>query len=284
MKGILLTILSLIIITSNIFSQQSNSNKITGPYLGQSPPGNTPELFAPGIISHPDYFEHSAAVFSPDGNEVYWAAKRNGDRLFKIYFMKLIDGKWTEKHVAPFCNETTNYGTPVFSVDGKKLFFTLGDDIWFVERQGDGWGKAKRLSSEINSAASEKIGSITNNGSIYFIRVPEFEVFVSKFVNGSYAEPIKLDKTINFDNSRKMAVYVAPDESYMILEVSKDPATCELFISCKQSNGSWSKCKKLPIKWGRFPFISPDGKYLFFMTREGIYWVSAKIIDELRQR
>jgi hypothetical protein len=74
---------------------------------------------------------------------------------------------------------------------------------------------------------------------------------------------------------------VAPDESYMVIEASKDKATCELFVSFRLKDKSWSERKQLPIQWGRFPSVSPDGKYLFFMTREGIYWVSTKIIEEL---
>jgi hypothetical protein len=35
---------------------------LKSPYLGQTPPGTTPEIFAPDIVFRPDYFEHSAAV------------------------------------------------------------------------------------------------------------------------------------------------------------------------------------------------------------------------------
>ena len=55
-----------------ISAQQSDFPVLTGPYLGQNPPGVYPELFAPGIVSVEENFEHSAAVFSPDGSEVYW--------------------------------------------------------------------------------------------------------------------------------------------------------------------------------------------------------------------
>jgi hypothetical protein len=68
---------------------------LTGPYLGQEPPGSIPKLFAPGIISTDADFEHSAAVFSPDGNEVFWCARRNlhsdepGDETQRLLFMRL---------------------------------------------------------------------------------------------------------------------------------------------------------------------------------------------------
>jgi hypothetical protein len=57
----------------------------------------------------------------------------------------------------------------------------------------------------------------------------------------------------------------------MIIEATPDAATCELFISFKTDHDSWSERIKLPIKWGRLPFVTADGKYLFFFTRNGIY-------------
>jgi len=81
-------------------AQQSDFPKLSGPYLGQKLPGNVPELFAPGIVSRDGYFEHSAAIFSPEGDEVYWAGKPDGTRYFEINFMKMINGKWTEPKIA----------------------------------------------------------------------------------------------------------------------------------------------------------------------------------------
>jgi cytohesin len=43
---------------------------LTGPYLGQKPPGEEPEIFAPGIVSTMG-MQHGPAVFSSDGREVY---------------------------------------------------------------------------------------------------------------------------------------------------------------------------------------------------------------------
>ncbi len=34
----------------------------------------------------------------------------------------------------------------------------------------------------------------------------------------------------------------------------------------------------------KFPYVSPDSKYMFFSSGENIYWVSAKIIDKLKKR
>jgi hypothetical protein len=47
-------------------SRLADFTKLTGPYLGQKPPGMTDALFAPGYVST-GYFEHSSPTFSPDG-------------------------------------------------------------------------------------------------------------------------------------------------------------------------------------------------------------------------
>jgi Tol biopolymer transport system component len=66
----------------------------------------------------------------------------------------------------------------------------------------------------------------------------------------------------------------------------------DLYISFRFADGSWSRAFNAAVlntseaDW--CATVSPDGKYLFF-TRNGtgngdIYWVDAKIIDELRPK
>jgi L-ascorbate metabolism protein UlaG (beta-lactamase superfamily) len=55
------------------FPIEVDFHHLTDAYLGQTPPGATPQVFALGIIST-DANEHSAPSFSPDGNEVFWWA------------------------------------------------------------------------------------------------------------------------------------------------------------------------------------------------------------------
>jgi len=265
-------------------TEADESPVLQGPYLGQERPGTVPVFFAPGIVSHADFFEHSAAVFSPDGREVYWSAIANGQRYPRIYYMKQENGAWSKRRIAPFCKEIKGYDDPVISPNGEKFFFDYDGDIWCAGRQGDSWSEAERVSPLINSSAFEQMSAVTRNGSIYFIRYPGFNVYVSRKVNGNYVAPEKLAETVNSAATRQMAVYVPPDESYMIIEASNDSSTCELFVSYKTSTNSWSPRVRLPIDWGRFPSVSPDGKYLFFMTREGIYWVGSSIVKDLKPK
>ena len=43
---------------------------LQGPYLGQTPPGSEPELFAPGLVST-GFYERDLLI-SPDGDEIYY--------------------------------------------------------------------------------------------------------------------------------------------------------------------------------------------------------------------
>jgi len=289
-------IVSIVLIFSFIGCNAQNEKKkanfpeLTGLYLGQKPPSLTAEIFAPGIISRNGYFEHSAAVFSPDLSEVFWSAKPDGQRYFKIYFMNMINGKWTQQQLAPF-NGNKNNGKPTFSSDGKKLFFDSEGDIFFVKKEANTWTNAVKLSSAINTHASESVQSITENSSIYFLRFNPnakirgnaHEMYVSKVIDGQYSQPEKLEKTIN-SIEQEFAIYVVPNESYMIIEETKDNRLSQFYVSYKLTKNTWSKRILLPIAWGRFPSVSPDGKHIFFMTRDGIYWVDVKIIEKLNPK
>lgn len=269
---------------------------LRGPYLGQNPPGDIPVLFAPGIVSRDDSFEHSAAIFSPDGDEVYWSAKINGERYFKIYFMKLINGSWTQWQVAPFSQEQdVSFNQPTFSPEGNRLYFDTYSDTWVVVRSDENWSAASIMSPKIkydSPGATIHLQTMTNNGAAYFSIYNSNKpfgqksvIYVSRKNSGDSEESQMLDDNINSSEAEEMAVFVAPDESYMIIEATADNRISELFISYRLVDKSWSERIQLPIARGRFPSVSPDGRYLFFLKPDsGIYWVDASFIEEFKPK
>ena len=45
---------------------------LSGPYLGQEPPGMVPQMFVPEELqSNSEWFWHGALAFTPDGEEFY---------------------------------------------------------------------------------------------------------------------------------------------------------------------------------------------------------------------
>ncbi len=276
---------------------------LKGDYLGQEKPGNTPLMFAPGIVSgHHFSSEHSPAVFSPDLKEVYWTKQFRGP----ILFMKQENGVWSAPEPAPFCSEYGE-GEPIFSPDGQKLYFLSlrplepdsppdKETMWVVERIPSGWSEPKPVSPLINAHNLHWLFSVSSQGTIYFSSIKDGgfglrDIYCSRLVNGAYEEPKNLGAVINGPGIDHTP-FIAPDESYLIYvsaENSADPGRSRFVISYRGEDGSWSEPVVLGdhIKFrggGLCPAVTPDGKYMFFIGNGDIYWVSAGFIEELRPK
>ena len=258
-------------------------------------------MFAPGIVSVREDFEHSAAVFSPDGREVFWCSnvdhytEHPGERLQRLqrlYHMRRIDDVWTAPEVAPFARDFTQpVSRPVFSPDGNRLYFESSRiatmesdaDIYMVEREGAGWSDPVPVSPRINSQAMERIHCVTADGSMYFTRdlmTSREAVFVSRFVDGAFTAPEKLGEDFDSD-AMEFAIVLAADESYMLIASSRTGREDELHVSYREPDGTWTERVKTRYQCGGFLALSPDGEYLFFLG-DGIFWVDTSFVDELK--
>ncbi len=61
---LVLAILVWVIFPPDRVDNGANFHELTGPYLGQAPPGEKAKQFAPGIV---DEDLHTVVIFSPDG-------------------------------------------------------------------------------------------------------------------------------------------------------------------------------------------------------------------------
>ncbi len=268
-------------------------SKYKGPYLGQKPPGDTAEVFAPDLVF--DDFPHGSPVFTPGGKEVYFPG---------IYYMKEINGRWTSPKPAPFSIKSEV--NPTISSDGKRICFfrayrpnihKLEAGTCVVEKNEGKWGEPKLIDSRICSIPKGWQTSISDNGSIYF-STSKFEGFGSQDLfkvelkNGNYSDPVNLGNELN-SKSYDMEPFVSPDEKYIIFSSGRPEGTGEedLYVSFKNKNGNWGK----PVNLGdrinsketdMWPNVSTDGKYLFFLSTRNdkpeFYWVDAKVIEDLR--
>ena len=273
---------------------------LSGAYLGQTPPGAAPEVFAPGIVST-DANEHMAPSFSPDGSEVFWWANRppgpdNKEWTSRSMTMRRENGRWSASRVTPFGPMAA------FSPDGRRLYFGTGKDIWYVEKQGREWGEPRCLNlvarfPELQEAHMPRIAA---NGTLYFIAyLPGVRgnrgIYRAQLVDGEYARPEALPSSINLAPFINWAPFIAPDESYLLFSSNRagslDTAG-DLYLSRRLADGGWADPVSLgePVNTRRqevFPGLSPDGRYLFFCRdvpgRENdVYWVSAATIPALR--
>ena len=277
-------------------AQHHQSPALKGPYLGQKPPGTQPEVFGPGVISVDENFEHSSAVFSPRGDEVFWCTNvgfytENGRQgMLRLYHMTMVDGTWTAPQIAAFA-EDIRVERPVYSPDGNRLYFERerdptreGDvDIFVVHRTDNGWSDPEPVSPLINSPAIERLHTVTADGSMYFTRNllrADEEVLVSRWVAGAYTAPETLGEAYN-RNVAEYAIVFGPNEEYMVINQQAAPGSANVFVSYRPADGSWSDRIETPYYSGGFLALSPDGKYLFTMG-EAIYWISTSFVEDLR--
>jgi Tol biopolymer transport system component len=288
------------------FAEQKNFPILKGPYLGQKPPGIIPQIFAPGIIST----DISEGCSGWGNNMEYFVFQRWIDRKPKLYIMNQVDGRWSEPVLLSFA-EKFQIGDFTIAPDGKTLVFASrifldeiggggeGCNIWMVKKTGVGWSKPAPLGMEINTKYHESYPCLANNGNLYFFsRRPagygDSDLYISKVKNGKYQIPTNLGAKLN-TQYHEWDTYVAPNEGYMIYCSTKPGGlgSDDLYVTFKQMDGSWSK----PVHMGKEinsqksenrPYISPDGKYLFYAsTKSGnrdIYWVDAKILDSLKPK
>ncbi|MFA6484211.1 MAG: hypothetical protein WCW62_16660, partial [Bacteroidales bacterium] len=298
-------IITLILIVKSSFGQQFTD--FYGDYIGQTPPGDTPVVFAPGIISK-NTLEHSAAIFSPDGNEVYWVSRENQESRLKIWRMLKIDNRWTKPAIFNPLGDSINHFDPFtfLTANDEKVYFGADNngntDIWFVEKKGKHWNKPQRLKSSINTLDGQCQASLTTDGTLYYLDHRTIndswtcDILKSRFKNGEYLRPDTLPERINSVTSMDWTPFIAPDDSYLLFSSQRGQNYGDLYISFHDiHNDNWSEPINLgePINTGSqesFPTVSPDGKYLFFTrwTNEendmDIYWVSTRFINKLREK
>lgn len=269
-------------------------------YLKQAPPSIVPKIFAPNFISKETESEFGS-VFNEEATEFFYGVDVNGKE--EIRYSKLVGNSWSEPETI-LAHERYGYNDPFLSPDENKLFFIsrraldgLGElqnyDIWYAERVDNEWSDPINAGRNINSGENEYYISFTNDGVMYFSsnkRDANFDIYSSKFVNGKFQKPIPLSDSINTP-AYEADVFVDPEETYIIFCGIRPEGLGrgDLYISFKNPDGTWSKSINMGDKINTenhelCPFVSKDGKFLFYTSNQDIYWVSAKIIDEIKGR
>ncbi len=264
-----------------------------GPYLGQTPPGSTPEIFAPGIVNTEEYREFEG-MFAADMKAFYFIRRPLCEESTSnvLAVIEYKNNQWRESVVKQGESE------PSISPDGMTLYFANK----YMERTSAGWSALKSLGTPFKDILIMRL-SVTSNGAYYFDTYSEeldIPLRYSRLIDGKYEQPKSLGP--QFAIGRYNAhPFIAPDESYVIWDSRRKGGygTSDLYISYRASDGSWGPAINLSDKINttdaeNYPSVSPDGKFLFFDRRIGepvngekqvdIYWVDAQIIETLRPK
>jgi len=274
MKYFLIT--AMLIKACLVYSQ----NKI---YFDQTPPSDTPEIFAPGIIS--DQYGNRDMSISPNSDELFYTLQYSRGLISAILYSQKINGKWTMPEVA-FFSGLYNDLEPAFSPDGSKLFFVSNRplqqtgskkdyDIWYVTKENGKWQHAVNAGTFINSEKDEFYPSVTKSGNIYFTRAAEGreeDIFLSRLIDGKYTAAKAMNDSVN-STLDEFNAFVDPDETFIIFSSfgrKDDMGNGDLYIS-RNIKGVWMQAVHLPTPVNSTaldycPYVSPDKKYFFFTT------------------
>jgi hypothetical protein len=199
---------------------------------------------------------------------------------------------------------------PIFEVDGTGAYFlsrrpldgeaeTDDYNVWFAEKGPDGWGPLTDVGPPLNTPENEYPYSISASGTL-FLQIKrddslgEYDIYYSRRIDGGHEPAQNLGAPVNTEFSEG-APFVAPDESFLVYSAYGGPdghGSIDLYVTFRSQDGSWTPGINLgpevnSSEADKFPSLSPDGKYLFFVSHRGAdrsYVYSDMTYDELMQR
>jgi len=262
-------------------SEESEPLPSQGPYIGMEPPGNEPELFAPGIVA--DVMnEHSPAIFSPDGRELFWSVVTSanpGIQRWVMVHMEQVDGVWSPPRIFSLAHDGQSHVHSI-SPDGSRLYFSHEGEALVSERGDSGWADPQPLPTGIKpDGAGQYVFDLqeANSGNVYFVGPINdgprgWGILVSEKHGGEYHRPLPLGEHVNSGNEEETP-FVDPEERF-ILFASNRPGGFgdqDLYVSHRLGDGSWGEAINLGPRINssageRYPRISPDRRYLFFVS------------------
>ena len=289
-----INLILLFLLVFNNCDQQEDFPVLKGPYLGQKPPGMTPEVFAIGIVSTEDNHEFSC-TFSPDGREFYF------NRGMTIMVCRKEKTGWTNPEPVKFTEGYRSH-EPHIPMDNKRLYYgsmreqppgypdeEYSYGIWMTERTTQGWATPRYVGYGMYVTT-------TRDGTIYLTDIsdsPEEIIVKTSLMDGQFTDLIRQKGGVITpapDRIPGRHPGIAPDESFILFDAYKKETNNDgkLFICFRVDEDAWGGAVDLGEVIGfekcMVPYISPDGKYLFFTANSDIYWVDAKIITELKTK
>ncbi|MEO7991216.1 MAG: hypothetical protein ABI663_16820 [Chryseolinea sp.] len=291
----------------------TNFTHYSGDYLGMPQPSTQPLKFSPDFISTNGQ-TNQCLVFSPDGNHLVYVWADSIWSKYGMVYSRRIGNRWLDKTLLKYIGSDQVPFNPIFSLDSKQIIFSMistawpNTDLYALDLLPSGYAmKPERLNIAVNTEGLDFDIFIDKDSTIYFTGKRDdfvggtFDIYQYKKQHGKDVVTNLHQLNSPLDDA---APYLSPDGSYMVFEkmvnennlVYNDSTArlirIELFVSFRNKNQEWS----VPINLGDKinskinrtyrPFISADGKFLFYTQRNNkesaIYWVSTKVIEKLR--
>jgi hypothetical protein len=254
------------------------------PYLGQPLPDTTPRVFASGVVSTGNI--HSSLAIAPDGREMFWNTVDMKTFTTRLMHVRVVGDTWSKPQTPPFADGMSAQSAR-FSPDGRRLCYSVrteqGTVSMSVEKLGASWSAPRA-----DEAMQDCRVSLASSGRAYFSSTMTSKawssgIFSGRVSAGALTESVPLGPEINVPGGIDYTPWVSPDESVLLFSSNRpttgDKEDMHVYVSARTSTGQWASPRRVSDIKGRFPSISPDGRFLFFCGDDGnIYWADASIL------
>ncbi len=268
------------------------------PYLGETPPGDQPRLFAADLLG--TGLSTRDITFLPDFTECYVGVFMPGFRKAAIVGLRREGGAWRPE-VAPFSRDPRwRCLEPCVSPDGRRFFFVsdrpadpAGETpgpfgIWVMEREGTGWSQARRLPAAVNGSGNVFYPSVTRDGVLYFLQEEGQGGWIlrSAFRDGAWTPAEKLPAPFNASPAQANP-RVDPEGRYLLLPMEGRPDSlggADYYGYFRRDDGTWAG----PVNLG--PAVNspardeysinpgPDGRVVFFASNRTLPRLDGKLL------
>jgi outer membrane protein OmpA-like peptidoglycan-associated protein len=178
---------------------------------------------------------------------------------------------------------------PIISADGKTIYFARqnvagnvggesdAEDIWYSNFEKGLWGFARNMGKPINSTGPDNLVAVGADNNTMLFKLPDGLAFRYRSENG-WTDFEKMNIEIENESSHFVGSLASDGHTLIFSAMMKSnlyyDSRCEendLYVSFLDSIGNWSK----PLNLGSSintpgeessPFLSPDGKTLYFAT------------------
>ena len=278
-------------------------NVFADKYVSKNVPSQTPELFAPGVVSSVE--DESGGVWmSASGEELYFSRVSPDINRGAIFVMQYRNERWSPPRPVSFSSDVCHDCSPALSHDGTRLFFCscrekngnhdTSASVWMSIRNSGGWERPKPVSEELSNIPSEGGIAISDSDCLYFpAQRPDglgsCDIYMAKHTEEGYIEAENLGPTVN-TRYGECCSYVDAEERFLIFASDRPGGygSWDLYISIHLEDGSWGEAVNAGETINtsadeRNATLSPDGSVLFFLSnRSGnldYFWVQSNIAE-----
>lgn len=239
----------------------------------------------PSNVNHPSVNLY-APFISGDGQTMVYLSDYTDDGHHVMYFArkKGVSTWYDGVEINKVINRPTHNfrGGYSLSFDGKMLLYTSrksglgGYEIWYSERNGDGWGQPKNMGGPVNSASNEGSAMISPDGQyLYFMRCESMSEYrgakgcrlmVSKRKNNKWTEPEELPAKINTGNSQTPRMLADGETLLFSSDQMNGKGGLDIYMTKKLEEG-WTNPQPLDFindeKNNTFVSVPAKGRYMY---------------------